>query len=257
MAPREEHKASCGDQSHRVHRNLSRILFILCATTPLGLRADIPPLLSGALERWAEGQGDVAFTQETRVFESDGAVKEERVERYDPSLPDNRRWRLVEVNGIPPTVAQRLKWESRKNGRPKRNVDKSPAEYLDLEHARLVGDTPKVVRYQVPLRSDVERLIDAQELDIVLTIDKQTGNVSQIGATLREPMRLLFGLARITDLEVDLRINPVEDGSSINSDEVEPGSTARVTISRLGRPVEYNWSDFKRVTSYAGPQASR
>ena len=29
--------------------------------------------------------------------------------------------------------------------------------------------------------------------------------------------------------------------------------TARVMISKLGRPVEYNWSDFKRVTSFAGP----
>jgi hypothetical protein len=240
-----------------VHRNLSKLLFILCAAAPLGSRADVPPLLSGALERWAAGQGDVAFTQETRVFESDGAVKEERIERYDPSLPDSRRWRLIEVNGAPATDAQRLKWESHKNGKPKRNVDKSPSEYLDLDHARLVGDTPKVVRYQIPLRSDVERLIDAQELDIVLTIDKQTGNISQIGATLREPMRLLFGLARITELEVDLRINPVEDGSSVNSDEVEPGSTARVTISRLGRPVEYNWSDFKRVASYGAPQVSR
>jgi hypothetical protein len=65
-------------------------------------------------------------------------------------------------------------------------------------------------------------------------------------------MRVLLGVARITDLDVDVRLIPADEGPAKTPDEVQPSSTARVMISKLGRPVEYNWSDFKRVTSFAG-----
>jgi len=114
--------------AHRVaflkpHKHMSRrlrlFLFGLCSFVALGLRAQEPPLLAKALQRWIAGQGDLAFTQRTRIFLSDGGVKEERVERYDPSLPDSRRWRLIEVNGLTATTEQRERWEARKNGRPR------------------------------------------------------------------------------------------------------------------------------------------
>jgi hypothetical protein len=132
-------------------------------------------------------------------------------------------------------------------------VDESPAEYLDLDHAALVGETPKDVRFRIPLRPEAQRLIATENIDVVITVDKQTGGVSGIGAALREPIRVLLGVARITDLDVDLRINPAEETFPDAGDDVDSGGTARVKISRLGRPVEYDWSDFKRVTSFAGP----
>jgi len=54
--------------------------------------------------------GDLGIAERT--------VKAERAERYDPSLPDSMRWRLMEVDGQPATLEQREKWESRKNGKP-------------------------------------------------------------------------------------------------------------------------------------------
>jgi hypothetical protein len=225
----------------------------LCSLAAAGLRADAPPLLMKALQRWTVGKGDLAFTQETRAFLSDGGVKEERVERYDPSLPDSRRWRLKEVNGVPATDEQRRKWESRKNSRPRTKVDETPSKYLDLNNAILVSETPKDARFKVPVRPEAQRLLAIENIEVVITVDKQTGSIAGIGATLREPIRVLLGVARITDLDVDLRINPVDEGSPDPIDEVESGSTARVKISKLGRPVEYSWSDFKRVIVFAGP----
>ncbi len=215
------------------------------------MRAEAPPLLVKALQRWNAGQGDLAFTQQTKVFLSDGMVKEERIERYDPSLQDSRRWRLIEVNGLPATEEQRAKWESRKNGKPRRKVDESPSEYLDLERAALIGETSKDARFRIPVRPEAQRLLATENIEVVITVDRQTGGVAGIGAALREPIRVLLGIARITDLDVDLRINPVDDASSNATDEVESGSTARVRMSKLGRPVEYDWSDFKRVNSFA------
>jgi hypothetical protein len=229
------------------------LLFILCSLAAVGLQAEAPPLLVRALQRWSAGQGDLAFTQQTKVFLSNGAVKDERVERYDPSLPDSRRWRLIEVNGMPATDEQRRKWESHKNGRPRRKVDESPSEYLDLEHAMLINENPRDARFRIPVRPESQRLLATENIDVVITVDKQTGGVAGIGAALREPIRVLLGVARITDLDVDLRINPIDEASPEAADEVESGSTARVKMSKLGRPVEYDWSDFKRVSSFSGP----
>jgi hypothetical protein len=233
-------------------RRFRLLVFTLFSIGVTGIQAETPSLLVTALQRWSSGEGDLAFTQQTKIFLSSGMIKEERIERYDPSLPDSRRWRLIEVNGVPATQEQRAKWESRKNGKPRRKVDESPSEYLDLDRAVLVGETSKDVRFRIPLKPEAQRLLDTENIEVVITVDRQTGNVAGIGAALREPIRVLLGVARITDLDVDLRINPVDDASSNATDEVESGSTARVRMSKLGRPVEYDWSDFKRVASYPG-----
>jgi hypothetical protein len=226
--------------------------YCLCTLAAAGLHAAAPPLLVRALQHWSEGQGELAFTQQTRVFLADGDVKEERVERYDPSLPDSQRWRLIELNGQPATDEQSRKWETRKNSRPRKKVDESPAAYLDLDHAAVTSETARDVRFRIPIRPETKRLIDVENIDVVVTVDKQTGNVAGVGAALREPIRMFLGAARITDLDVNLRINPEDEGSGGPSDEVESGSTVRVKISKLGRPVEYDWSDFKRVASFPG-----
>ena len=222
-----------------------------------GLRAETPPLLATAFERWAAGREDLAFTQQTRFFLDDGNVKAERVERYDPSLPDSRRWRLVEVDGRPATGEQRARWEAKKNGKPKRKVVKSPAEYLDLEHATLLDETPNSARFEIGLRPEAARLLAVENISVVVTVDSKSGSVARITAALRQPIRVLLGLARITDLDADIRIEPADEDSALRSGEVQSGSTASVTMSKLGSPVEYSWSDFKRVTSFAASKVAK
>ena len=74
------------------------LILILGGMICAGARAETPPLLAKAIAQWVAGQEDLAFTQQTRFFFNDGRVKEERVERYDPALPDSQRWRLIEVD---------------------------------------------------------------------------------------------------------------------------------------------------------------
>ncbi len=217
------------------------------------LRAATPPLLATAFEQWATGREDLAFTQQTRFFFDDGKVKEERIERYDPSLPDRKRWRLVEVGGRPASAEQREKWEAEKNRKPRKKVLKSPAEYLDLEQAVMIDDTPKNSRFEVGLRPEAARLLTVEKISVVITVDKASRRIAHIAATLRQPIRVLLGLARITDLDLDVGIEPAGGDSPQQSGDVQAGSTARVTMSKLGTPMDYNWSDFKRVASYRGP----
>ena len=232
------------------------LLLIACSAFFPRLSAETPPLLAKAFEQWATGREDLAFTQQTRVFLDDGKVREERIERYDPSLPDSRRWRLIEVDGRPATDEQRKKWETRKNGKPRKQVVKSPAEYLDLENATLGADSPQSARFEIGLRPEAARLLAVEKIAVTVTVDKESGRIAGIAATLREPIRVLLGLARITDLDIDVRMEPADEESAEKTGEVQSGSTARVTMSKLGNPMEYNWSDFKRVASYRAPQAA-
>ena len=125
----------------------------------------------------------------------------------------------------------------------------SPLELFDLDHAVIVADAPKTIRYRVPVRSPIPHLVPTDSIDVVVTVDKQSGSIAGIGAVLREPIPVLLGLVRITNLDVDLHINPDTNAVASDSEGVEPGSTARMTISKLGYSMQYNWSDFTRVPS--------
>lgn len=243
---------------HRVSEGMNRGRFLLFMVVALGtpataLRADTPALLAQAIAQWGAGRADLAFTQQTRFFADDGKVKTQRIERYDPSLPDRQRWRLLETDGRPATAAQREKWETWKNNQPRKQVSKSLADYLDLDQAVLLNETPQRAQFAVGLRPEIARLIAVEKISVVVTVDKASGTIAHIAATLREPIRVLLGLARITDLDLDVRIAPDDGDRALRSGEVQTGSTARVRLSKLGDPLEYRWSDFKRVPSYARP----
>ncbi len=225
----------------------------LCGLAHESLGGEAPPLLAGAVQRWAAGQGELAFTQQTWVYGADGSAKEERTERYDPSLPDDRRWRLIDIGGVPATDAQRRKWESHKNGKPKRKAGRTPFDFLDLNHATLVGETDSSARYRVPILSPAGTLLALDEIDVVITVDKRSGVVEGLGVALKEPIRILLGLAQITILDVDFRLSHVDAGTGEGLYGVLPESTARMRISELGTPVEYRWSQFSRV----GPAAPK
>ena len=231
-------------------------ILISCGAWSPGLRAETPVLLAKAIAQWAAGREDLAFTQQTRFFLDDGTVKKERVERYDPSLPDSRRWRLMQVDGQSATADERQKWETAKNGKARKKVVKSPAEYLDLAHATVLHTSLKDTRYQIGLRPEAARLLAVENIAVVVTVDKESGSIAGIAATLRQPIRVLLGLARITGLDIDVHMELADEDSAQASGEVQAGSTAHVTMSKLGNPMEYNWSDFKRVASYREPHAA-
>lgn len=238
-------------------------LFAALATTWLltPLQAETPPLLAKAIAQLNSGFDDVALTQRTKVFADDGSVSEERLERYDPSLPDNQRWRLLEVDHRPPTPEERQKWETKKNSKPRKKVIKAPSDYLDLDHAILAKDTPATAQFEVNFRAEAARLIAVDKLAVLISVDKETATISHIAATLREPLRVALGLVKITDLDLDVGITSGDEESIPPPGEVRSGSTGRVLLSKFGSPMEFRWSDFKRVQSFrraqeAAPPAS-
>lgn len=213
------------------------------------LRADTPPLLHDAVGNWLAGKEDWAFTQRVRALVNDGRVKEERLERYDPSLPDNQRWHLLEVDGKPPTEAQRKALEVRKNQRPRKHANKPPEDFLDFPHAVALHETPEAVTYAVAVRPEAARLVQTEKLILLVTIGRESHAVERITASLSEPMRVALGLARITDIDLDMHFEPEPDGHN-DGNEPDPSGGARVSLSKFGDRMEYEWTAFKRVTPY-------
>ncbi|HSI07071.1 MAG: hypothetical protein ACAH89_02850 [Rariglobus sp.] len=231
----------------RVYPFLGLLIFVFASS----LHAEPPALLVKAVNLWAEGRQDLAFTQRTRTLNEDQSTQYERVERYDPSLPDAQRWRLLEVNGRPPTEAERRDIEDKRNRKPRKRAGNPPASYLDLTNARQVGETDQLARFEVGIKPEVSRLVALDKLVIKIAVDKASGSITHISAALREPMRVAFGLAKVIDVDLDVQFEEPADGPP-PAGEVSADSTARVKLSKFGNPQEFSWSDFKEVPVYNG-----
>jgi len=81
--------------------SLSRLAALLAAVLLPALQAAPPALLALAVRQWNTGKDDWAFTQRARTYDGDNRLIQERLERFDPSKPDNQRWHLLEMNGQP------------------------------------------------------------------------------------------------------------------------------------------------------------
>lgn len=229
-----------------------RVLFCclaVFAALTASLRADTPALLSEAMEKWSAEMDGWAFTQRVRTFDND-KVKLERLERYDPSRPDNQRWELLQIDGKPPTAEQREYWEKRKNRKAKRRADKSIEEYFDFTRATVARETPEKIYYDVPLRGDLTRLVSLEKVSIEVAVNKRTHVIQQIKGVLKEPLRVALGLAKVTDGWLDVRFDPIVNDLSADPNATEARGAARVVLFKMGDRAEYAWSNFKRVTPF-------
>jgi hypothetical protein len=222
---------------------LSLLLGLIAAVA----RADTPPLLDAAITRWSSTPGEWYFIRKTRALNDKGTVKEERVEVYDPSLSDDQRWQLTEIDGHIPTEAQ-LRAEARKNRRPRKYGTGSPSEFLDLPHAIVHGESSGAVTFEIPVRTPVPGLAQPGKLIVLLTVDRKTEEIARLSAQLRGPMRIALGLAKLTDVDLDLIVDPGEPRAK--TDGTAANGTARATVATLGERMEYEWSALKRVSAH-------
>ncbi|MGC4073029.1 MAG: hypothetical protein QM760_10995 [Nibricoccus sp.] len=230
------------------------IFLVVCAP----VLAETPSLLKEAFKNWGQGKDDLSFVQRTRYLNDDGSLKEEQVERYDPSLPDAQRWALLEVNGKPPTDSERQRIQDRRNKKPRKKANKPLEEYFDLENAKVVETQKETVRYEVAVKPEAARLIAVEKLSVGIAVRKETKTIDRITAGLSEPMRIALGVAKVTDVDLDLHFEN-DDAEKKKSPEKssEADGTARVVMSKLGNRAEYTWSEFRRVSRYqAGGKSS-
>lgn len=219
------------------------ILFLI-GTAPAPRPQDAG-LLQQVASNWLDERDRWAFTQIVREYDGD-ALEEERLERYDPSKGYAKRWTLISIDGHPPTPAQWEQWDRRKNKKHHRSKP-SVAENFDFADAKVVEETPQIVRYELPLRSTVEWLFPINKVELIVTINKTGPALEQVQARISEPFRVALGLARVLDIDLDLQMKPPP---TVDPAGAKPSGTAHAVVTKLGDRVEYFWSDFKRVTPH-------
>lgn len=224
------------------------VLFLCLVLAPFARAASASPL-EDAIQSWLGERDHWAFTQ--RAVEYDDGKPHARLERYDPSLPGNRRWTLLAIDDKPPTAEQRAAWEKRKFKKARKRFDSPIGDYFDFEHAKTVGEEAGAVRYRVPLRSDKNWLFPVDKVDVVVTVNKTTRALEHLTAEVREPFKVLLGIARVTGGTLDLGFEEAEASPTA----AQPSGTARMTVSKFGERVDFTWSDFKRVTPHRDREA--
>jgi hypothetical protein len=216
------------------------LCFVLAAS---GVRANSMRLLQDAVENWLGERDHWAFTQRAVEYNRDGSTYE-RLERYDPSQVGNGRWKLIAIDGKPPTPAQRAAWEAKKFKKNRRRFDAPLGDYFDFDRAKILGEDDKTIRYTVPLRNDKNWLFPTDKVDVSVTVNKQNHGLEHLTANVREPFRVLLGIARVTNGAIDLDF---DDAADAKPSTAQPNGTAKVSVFRFGERVDFEWTDFKRV----------
>jgi hypothetical protein len=210
---------------------------------PLGaFAADGPPLLVQVAEKMADERQNWAFTQLARETSSNGQVLE-RLERYDPSRGYERRWELLKLNGRKPTPQEVEDWSKRKN-RSRNKPPKTLEDYADLSQARVKAEDKDTVTYELPLRSAAGGLFPGNKVSLTLTVNKESKEIARAKAGIEGPFKVALGLAKVIDLDLDLEV-PDDGGATAE----KPKGTATAVVNKLGKQIEYHWSDFTRVKS--------
>jgi hypothetical protein len=205
-------------------------------------------LLDQAVDNWMGARDQWAFTQ--RAVEYDNGKAHERVERYDPAQPLEARWTLLTIDAQKPTPEQHAAWAKKKaKHRTSHKFETGIGDFFDFTKARVVTDTEEILSCEVPLRTGRNWLFESEKVKVVVTINKKTQALDRVTAHIREPVKVLFGIAKITDGQVDLRF---QDESPENPETAGPGDgkpkgSVHMNVTRFGERAEFTWSDFKRV----------
>jgi hypothetical protein len=226
------------------------LLFLALLAAHRMVAAAAQPLLHDAVQSWLGERNHWAFTQ--RAVEYENGRPRERLERYDPSRPGNQRWELLAINGHPPTPEERAAWEKRKFKKKRRKLDSPLGEFFDFERARVIAEDPRTIRFGVPLRSDKDWLFPTDKVEVTVAINKETRALEHLTAQVREPFKVLLGIARVTGGSLDLEFDEDESVPAL----AKPNGHAQASVFRLGERIDFKWSDFKRVTPHPDSAAA-
>ena len=222
------------------------IFFLSLYLAAIAQAATDNALLVQVANRWFAERGHWAFTQRVREFQGK-TLKQERVERYDPSQRWVSRWQLLSINGHKPTPREWSEWDARKN-RKHRKHPKDIDSYFDFADARVLDETAGAVRYELPLRSSVEWLFPINKVDLLVTIDKHPPALQEVHARISEPVRVALGLAHVLHIDLDVQM---DSPAPADPADAKPSGSGHAVVTKLGDRVEYFWSDFTRVTPHA------
>lgn len=232
---------------------MRRLLFLTLLLAPLGraaspaedLFAGAPTPLAAALRAFAAERDRWAYTERYATTDRKGAPQDSRLFRFDPSRPPEERWTLLEQNGKPPT--ERTQRKFRREMEHVRRI--KLGEYLQLDRAVVLQDTPAELVYDVPLRKENNERLPPEKFQVRVTVNRETAQLAAVDVVLREPMRMAL-VARVRKAGAGIRLRQVSPEHGPVVEFLRGEGEATVLLVKVGGAFTADRSAFKRVTPY-------
>lgn len=203
------------------------------------LTVEYQAILDRAVHQAAAELDHWAYTVRLR-----GDDQGETVARFDPSLPEDSRWRLRLLEGRPPRARERARWERR---RAQRERDRpSLGELIELDGARLADANETTLVVEVPLRRLGNDRFPPEKFRVRLTVERERAVFIGVEVSLRSALRIA-GVVRVTagDLRVDYA--DIVAGYPPAAVRITGGGEGRILLVKVGRTFEVVREDFTRV----------
>lgn len=221
-------------------RLLLFVFFVIGVGASLASSAPIPEDLRTALANYrAEGSKGWAFTQSTR------ASGKSLVERYDPRLPEFRRWELLQKDGRTPTDKERQTYAEQQTRRSRGDTAPNVKEQIDEATGELIQDDGTRAHWRFRLRTTDEDDRSAAHMTATFVLHRPTSTIERMELASFEPFKPVTGIA----IE---QARTVVDYSLPEGDR--PTLLQRITVTLRGRAwwiksldddMEVVYSDFE------------
>ena len=144
--------------------------------------------------------------------------------------PPALRDALASWLGVPDRWAftQRAAWARRKFRRRPRKFDSPIGEFFHFSRARVLSESGRTLRFDLPLRGANNGLFSTNKVDVTVAVNKEARALEHLTARVREPFRVLLEIARIAWGKLDLDFEETEAVPA----PAEPSGTAEMSLSR-------------------------
>lgn len=206
----------------------------------------LPPATDAEQALFAEAYGKLgadhdrwAYTETSRRIEDDRVV----VTRVDPSQPEDRRCRLLSLDGRIPTIAEAKQWRDDGGDLVKPLAETPPlASLVDFKDLRVLRDEAEATVFELPIRSDNETF-PTEKFQALFRVDKTQRAFAEITVSLRDTFRVA-GLVKVTDAGLAIRFATLDPTLAPQPVHLSMGGGIRVLLVRFARSFEATRTDF-------------
>jgi hypothetical protein len=213
--------------------------------------AAVPEPLNEAIQKLIHDEDHWAFTQKTQKFDKIGKPNGgPTIERYDPSMPFDQQWELLQWDGHPPSAGELASWRRHKAREAKHHGEKGLGELLDLEHATLLSTAADRDTFLVPLFKNATKRFPADKVEVLMNVDLAQHALTSFSLRPTGPFRIA-GLFRVDSGEAEGRLEVIQPKYAPALVWVKgAGSGKLLGIFRMGMGFEVHYSEIHRVRPF-------
>lgn len=243
------------------------VLFIFFLGHTALLRAEMPALLSQALDKERAQAGRWAYTETQETRNRKGKLKEAVVIRYDPSKPYAEQYSALSVDGQPPP--KKVQKQCRERGEQEAAVREmlqqksdnaadeeapkidlgSEQGVLALKEASVVEETDQLVTYKIPVVGNKKSSFPFEKIQVLIRVNKQAAALDEIRLSILSPFRMKL-VAKIRGVEICARYTTVDPAHPPQVAAVNVDAKVSVFFANMDEHLQVGRSDYKRVKPF-------